>query len=237
MATVLERNTPTSRERPSSTPARISSRARGRLALGALIVAIGVLINLAIYRSVDDKSPVLQLNRDVPAGQQISADDFRTVEIGADGAFRSVPSSDLNTVVGNSESPLILPDERAPLATDVSHRMLSWGMISLPMGFTVSPFVELRSGFPFTRIDEAWNVVGTRNDSRFPLFLSLDLAVEKAFRLPFGLPVRLGLKFFNMAGRDNGRSIQRDVARADFGQTYDPIRRQLRGTLEIAWSR
>lgn len=101
MATVLERNTPTSRERPSSTPARISSRARGRLALGALIVAIGVLINLAIYRSVDDKSPVLQLNRDVPAGQQISADDFRTVEIGADGAFRSVPSSDLNTVVGS----------------------------------------------------------------------------------------------------------------------------------------
>lgn len=101
MATVLERNAPTSRERPSSTPARISSRARGRLALGALIVAIGVLINLAIYRSVDDKSPVLQLNRDVPAGQQISADDFRTVEIGADGAFRSVPSSDLNAVVGS----------------------------------------------------------------------------------------------------------------------------------------
>ena len=101
MATVLERNSPTSRERPSSTPARISSRARGRLALGALIVAIGVLINLAIYRSVDDKSPVLQLNRDVPAGQQISADDFRTVEIGADGAFRSVPSSDLNAMVGS----------------------------------------------------------------------------------------------------------------------------------------
>ena len=101
MATVLERNAPTSRERTSRTPARISSRARGRLALGALIVAIGVLINLAIYRSVDDKSPVLQLNRDVPAGQQISADDFRTVEIGADGAFRSVPSSDLNAVLGS----------------------------------------------------------------------------------------------------------------------------------------
>ncbi len=101
MATVLERNTPRSREHQPNAPARISSRARGRLALGALVVAIGVLINLAIYRSVDDKSPVLQLNRDVPAGQQISADDFRTVEIGADGAFRSVPSSDLNAVVGS----------------------------------------------------------------------------------------------------------------------------------------
>ena len=101
MATLIERNTPATRERQPSTPARISSRARGRLALGALVVAIGVLINLAIYRSVDDKSPVLQLNRDVPAGQQISAEDFRTVEIGSDGAFRSVPSSDLNVVVGS----------------------------------------------------------------------------------------------------------------------------------------
>jgi len=101
MATVLERSDSASRQRQPSTPARISSRARGRLALGALVVAIGVLINLAIYRSVDDKSAVLQLNRDVPAGQQISADDFRTVEIGSNGAFRSVPSSDMNAVVGS----------------------------------------------------------------------------------------------------------------------------------------
>ena len=65
------------------------------------MVAIGVLINLAIYRGIDDKSPVLQLNRDVPAGQQITADDFRTVEIGSDGVFRSVSSGDLNVVVGS----------------------------------------------------------------------------------------------------------------------------------------
>ena len=101
MASVLERNTSAPRERQPNAPARISSRARGRLALGALVVVIGVLINLAIYRGVDDKSPVLQLNRDVPAGQQISADDFRTVGIGSDGAFRSVPSNDVNAVVGS----------------------------------------------------------------------------------------------------------------------------------------
>ena len=101
MATVLERSAAAPRERQPATPARISSRARGRLALGALVVAIGVLINLAIYRGIDDKSPVLQLNRDVPAGQQITADDFRTLEIGSDGVFRSVPSSDLHVVVGS----------------------------------------------------------------------------------------------------------------------------------------
>jgi hypothetical protein len=101
MATVLERSTSVSQERRPVTPARMSSRARGRLALGALVVAVGVLLNVAIYRGLDDKSPVLELNRDVPAGRQITVDDFRTVEIGSDGTFRSVPSGDLNVVVGS----------------------------------------------------------------------------------------------------------------------------------------
>ena len=140
MATVLERNTPTSRERPSSTPARISSRARGRLALGALIVAIGVLINLAIYRSVDDKSPVLQLNRDVPAGQQISADDFRTVEIGADGAFRSVPSSDLNAVVGSYAKVRLIA------GTLLAHEALQAGPLVAPGASVVAVTVPAGEG-------------------------------------------------------------------------------------------
>jgi hypothetical protein len=101
MATVLERTTATPQKHPSVLPTRMSSRARGRLALGALVVAVGVLLNVAIYRGLNDKSPVLELNRDVPAGQQITVDDFRTVDIGTDGAFRSVPSSDLNVVVGS----------------------------------------------------------------------------------------------------------------------------------------
>jgi hypothetical protein len=145
--------------------------------------------------------------------------------------------NDLNTIAGSFGRPQVLPDERAPLPADVPHRLLAWGIISLPWRFTVSPFMEVRSGFPFTRIDENWNVVGTRNDSRFSMFMSFDLAVEKALQLPFGFPARLGLKFFNLAGRNNGRSIQRDVERPDFGRTYDPVRRQLRGTLEISWNR
>ncbi len=145
--------------------------------------------------------------------------------------------NDLNTIAGSFARPQVLPDERAPLPAEVPHRLLAWGIISLPWRFTVSPFMEVRSGFPFTRIDENWNVVGTRNDSRFPIFMSFDLAVEKAIQLPFGFPARLGLKFFNLAGRNNGREIQRDVERPDFGRVYDPIRRQLRGTLEISWNR
>jgi hypothetical protein len=104
MATVLERSKSMAERRPDGAPRvspRVSSRARGRLALGLLVVSVGVLINLAIFRGLDHKSSVLQLNRDVPAGQQIRADDFRTVEIGSDGSFRSVPARDVTTIVGS----------------------------------------------------------------------------------------------------------------------------------------
>jgi hypothetical protein len=145
--------------------------------------------------------------------------------------------NDLNTVVGNRSQAQVLPAASGPLAADVPHRVLAWGVMSLPWQVTLSPFVEIRSGFPYTRIDENWDVVGTRNDARFPTFMSLDVAVEKALQLPFGLPARLGLKVFNLAGRNNGRAVQRDVQRADFGQLYDPVGRQLRGTLEISWNK
>ena len=140
--------------------------------------------------------------------------------------------NDLNTVAGNRGRAQVLPDAFAPLNADVPHRLLTWGMFSLPCHLTLSPFLEVRSGFPFTRIDEEWNVVGTRNDSRFPLFVSLDLAGEFSFTVPPGIPMRLGLKLFNATGRKNGRAIQRDVERPDFGQVYDPVGRQVRGTLE-----
>ena len=131
----------------------------------------------------------------------------------------------------------LLEDATAPLNADVPHRLLTWGMFSLPCHLTLSPFLEVRSGFPFTQIDEEWNVVGTRNDFRFPLFVSLDLAGEFSFTVPPGIPMRLGLKLFNATGRKNGRAIQRDVERPDYGQVYDPVGRQLRGTLEISWNR
>ena len=50
---------------------------------------------------MNDKTPVLQLARDVPAGTQLSAEDFTTVKVGVDGAFRAVPAADLTMVTGS----------------------------------------------------------------------------------------------------------------------------------------
>ena len=91
--------------------------------------------------------------------------------------------NDLNTVTGPSGAALLLPDARGPLPADVPHRFLAWGIISLPWHLTVAPFLEIRSGFPFSPIDEDWNPAGPRNGSRFPVFASADLAIEKALKV------------------------------------------------------
>jgi len=145
--------------------------------------------------------------------------------------------NDVNTITGTLATPLVLPDARVPLAADVPHRMLAWGIISLPWHLTFAPFIEVRSGFPFTPIDEDWNPVGERHNARFPLFASVDIAIEKAMKLPIGPPLRIGVKFFNLAGRNNGRDIQPDVQRDDYGRTLNPIRRQFRASLEIVWNK
>ncbi len=146
--------------------------------------------------------------------------------------------NDLNAIDGDYKTALILPDAEGPLAADAPHRLLTWGIFNLPRAITVAPFFEWRTGFPFTALDEDWTIVGARNDQRFPAFASLDLVVTKTLVTPFlHLPARIGVKVYNIAGRKNGRDVQADIERPDFGQTFNPLLRQLRGVFEIEWGK
>jgi hypothetical protein len=145
--------------------------------------------------------------------------------------------NDITTMTGILAEALILPDSRGPLTADVPHRLLAWGIIALPWRLTFAPFLEIRSGFPYSPIDDEWQPVGPRNSGRFPVFASLDFALEKALKVRKVPPMRLGLKCFNVTGRTNGRDIQADVARADYGRVLNPIYRQFRASLEFVWNK
>jgi hypothetical protein len=110
-----------------------------------------------------------------------------------------------------------------------------WGVFSLPSRVTVAPFLEVRSGFPYSALADDWSPAGTRLGRRYPAFASLDLIANKIVTLPGGVRARVGVKLYNLAGRRNGRDVQRDVARPDFGRTYNALGRQVRGVFEIVW--
>ncbi len=154
---------------------------------------------------------------------------------------RASATGDLNdfaSLFGNLMEPFVQPNARGPLATDVPDRVLTWALLSLPSRITLAPFLEVRSGFPYSPIDDGWRFVGRRNGARFPSFAAFDLSVNKIVRLPHRLPeARVGVQLYNLTGTGNWRDIQRDVARADYGSTYNPVPREVRSVFELLWGR
>lgn len=59
-----------------------------------------MIVNLAVYRQLDDRRAVLQVVRDVPAGSRLAPDDLRPVQVGSDASVRTMPAGSLALVVG-----------------------------------------------------------------------------------------------------------------------------------------
>lgn len=144
--------------------------------------------------------------------------------------------NDFSSIEGNMKEPFVQPNEVGPMPADVPNRLLAWGLIKLPAQIQIAPFMELRDGFPYSAIDDAWRFVGARNSRRYPAFASFDFFVSKVVKLPGNLPhARIGLKMYNVLGAEDARDIQRDIFRPDYGATYNPIPRDFRSIFELLW--
>jgi carboxypeptidase family protein len=129
--------------------------------------------------------------------------------------------NDFNSYFGNFENPVIRQNERSRLPWDAPNRFLFWGQIHTRYGITVAPVFDLRTGFPYSVIDEERNFVGARNRAgRYPTFASVDLQVLKSVDLPGrlkGYRAELGVKFFNLTNHFNPRDFQNNLASDGFG--------------------
>ncbi len=139
----------------------------------------------------------------------------------------SLARGDLNTL-GNIyvpfEQPVIRPDVFATLPANVPHRFITWGRIGLPAEVTVSPVLDIHSGFPWSVLNDLQNYVGTPNSQRLPTFASLDLRITKDFRIA-GLPwlknhkLRFGFAIFNVTNHANPRDVY-NVNTSPFFRTF-----------------
>lgn len=87
---------------PSAEPKgfRPGSRRRARIAGGAAIAAVAIGGNVLVYTSLDDRTEVLQVVTDVRAGEAISTDDLRVVEVDLDPTVPVVQAGQLADVAG-----------------------------------------------------------------------------------------------------------------------------------------
>lgn len=145
--------------------------------------------------------------------------------------------NDYNQFFGNSENPVIRPDEFSRLNFDAPNRFLFWGELRLPKKVFFAPVWEVRNGFPFSLIDAERDFIGPRNRAgRFPVFSSFDIQVFRDFPIPFKgkkRPVRVGIKFFNLFNRFNPRDIQNNIDATFFGGFFNSRGRLLRAKFSV----
>jgi hypothetical protein len=146
--------------------------------------------------------------------------------------------NDFNTYFGNFRSPIIRANERSRQPFDAPNRFLLTGSVQLPFDIVASPVLDVRTGFPFSQIDENQDFVGLRNsdDVRFPRFASLDMQVTKGFVLPvFGKKrkTKIGLKIFNITNHFNPRDVQSNIDSLSFGAFSNSVGRTFRGKFEF----
>ena len=137
--------------------------------------------------------------------------------------------NDFNSYFGNFENPIIRVNERSRLPFDAPNRFLFRGDLQAKYGITLAPVLDVRTGFPFSLIDENRNFVGPRNRAgRFPTFVSLDMQVTKTISLPGPFSkyrAHLGLKVFNLTNHFNPRDFQNNLASDSFGNLSNGVGR------------
>ncbi len=153
---------------------------------------------------------------------------------------RARARGDLNSYdqfFGTLPNPVIRQNQFGPLAFDVPNRFLFWGTIGLPWKLEYSPVLELRQGFPFSKVDENLNFIGLRNEAgRFPFFYTWDFLLQRPWKVVFRhktYTVHAGLRIFNVTGHDNPRDVQQNITSPLFGNTFNAFGRQYRARVEI----
>ena len=104
---------PTNGARPRQAPAGAGpsgARRSAPMALaGVVAVALGALLFLALYTSIDRRQSVLGVARPVAAGQVITAADLRDVRISSAAGVRPLAASQRASVVGKTAAVPLVP--------------------------------------------------------------------------------------------------------------------------------
>jgi len=139
-------------------------------------------------------------------------------------------TADLNNYdqfFGNFRNPIVRANEYNLIATDVRHRLLLRGSFGLPGKWDFAPILELRSGFPWSAVDEYQDFVGPRNRSgRLPVVRTLDFTLARPWRLK-KYRLRAGIKVYNVFGASADRDVQNNITSPDYGRFFNPLERSI----------
>ena len=113
------------------------------------------------------------------------------------------------------------PQQSGPLAWDTPNRFLSWGWLPVPLwklrhhwDFVYT--IDLHSGFPFTSVNDAGQLVGAPGSRRFPEFVNFSPGLEWKFHFR-GQYWGLRGVMENATGSNNAAVVNNDVNSPEYG--------------------
>jgi hypothetical protein len=108
------------------------------------------------------------------------------------------------------------PQEPGPLEWDAPHRFVSSGWTPAPIwNLFLSYYLEYRTGFPFSVVNEQQQVVGSANRLRYPDYASLNIGVEKRVRL-FTREWAIRISILNLTSHRNPDSVSNNIDSPNF---------------------
>lgn len=130
-----------------------------------------------------------------------------------------------DTYFGTFRVPIVRPDQYALSPTDVPDRVLIRGIVTVRK-WTFSSLVELRSGFPYSLVDQDQQFVGIRNGGgRFPNLYTVDVSIVRSAKL-FGHEIRYGARGYHLLNNFSPRDVQSNIDSPTFGTFLNPMPRR-----------
>jgi hypothetical protein len=125
------------------------------------------------------------------------------------------------------------PQESGPLEWDAPHRLVSSGWTPAPIwNLFLSYYLEYRTGFPFSVVNEKQQVVGSANRLRYPDYASLNIGVEKRIRL-FAREWAVRISVLNITSHRNPDSVINNIDSPTFMRYAGGQKRTLKARIRL----
>jgi hypothetical protein len=125
------------------------------------------------------------------------------------------------------------PQQAGPMDWDAPDRFILTGWTPTPLWkLFLSYFLEYRSGYPFSIVNEQQMIVGQANRMRYPNYLSLNVGVEKRLHL-FTRDWAVRISIMNLTNHHHPDGVVNNIDSPDFMRYLGGQRRSFTGRIRL----
>ena len=137
---------------------------------------------------------------------------------------------DLNSLLNFLDvvvQPVVGENAYAPAMADAPNRLLLRGRTKLTADWQLLGTIDLRTGLPYSVVDEDLEFVGARNALRFPTYFRVDAGFERRLAIAKFHPW-MGMRISNALNSFLPADVQANLSSPAFGSFYNSVWREYR---------